>query len=552
MRPLTLGLIALWSCRPAAGADATALQTLPKLTADQGRALVRLAREGMNRYLTHRGGPEAMRLPSELRPLRGWRNAAAVTLRDGGRVVAVQVRTGEELCTNLLAAALNAMRSPRLPDRVDRKVLDALTVEVEVLSVPRTVPRRSLAAAIAPGLDGLLYGRGPLPGISASRPAGPREPHAGAMAWVLPSAGYVLGLNAEQMRRGAMLRYRLTSRNASLPPYLAVFTTRHYVGSPGGPTVELFRGKDMTVRRQIDEGALRAAAGKVGSYLVRHQAKDGRYCRDDRPASVPDHLYATYAMARLARRYPKQAFARSAALAAGHASGLVKRSGNRALVEAAGRDETLAATALLALALGQAAPDDRTLRLRAELHRGLLAELSRDAASSAPTSRPASRSAGPYVAWLALAASKDHADELRALRKAFTRASPGDFLAHLWAFRAGLVKDPLPAGAAGPEARSRGISQRAAGALPDETGGFAVGGDPPSALHTGLAALCLAGRGAAAREARRFCYRMMVQPREAYFAEDPEACIGGVRATPAGAAVSVSACAAAIEAFLAE
>ena len=107
----------------------------------------------------------------------------------------------------------------------------------------------------------------------------------------------------------------------------------------------------------------------------------------------------------------------------------------------------------------------------------------------------------------------------------------------------------------------------AGGALPDEAGGFAVAGAPPSALHTALAAVCLAetlersgGQSSAGSRAlagqiaraRGFCDRMMYRPGEAYFSEDPNAWVGGVRETPASAAVTVSACASAIEAFLAE
>jgi hypothetical protein len=45
---------------------------------------------------------------------------------------------------------------------------------------------------------------------------------------------------------------------------------------------------------------------------------------------------------------------------------------------------------------------------------------------------------------------------------------------------------------------------------------------------------------------------MIYQTAEAYFAEDPAAWLGAVRASPAAAAVTVEACAAAIEALLAE
>lgn len=89
-----LALIVLCVCCPSAWADDTAGQALPKLTIGQGRALVRLARDGMNRYLTHRTRPDAMPIPAELQALEERANPAAVTLRSRGAVVAVQVQTG--------------------------------------------------------------------------------------------------------------------------------------------------------------------------------------------------------------------------------------------------------------------------------------------------------------------------------------------------------------------------------------------------------------------------------------------------------------------------
>jgi len=52
-------------------------------------------------------------------------------------------------------------------------------------------------------------------------------------------------------------------------------------------------------------------------------------------------------------------------------------------------------------------------------------------------------------------------------------------------------------------------------------------------------------------EARTFCAHMVYQPKEAYFAADPNTWVGAVRATPGAAATTTSSCAAAIEALLA-
>jgi hypothetical protein len=51
-------------------------------------------------------------------------------------------------------------------------------------------------------------------------------------------------------------------------------------------------------------------------------------------------------------------------------------------------------------------------------------------------------------------------------------------------------------------------------------------------------------------EARRFCANMIYQPKEAYFAADPNSWAGAVRATPGSAAATAQSCAAAIEALI--
>ena len=498
----------------------------------------------MGRYLSHRTPAESMPIPAELRSLRSRRHPVAVTLRRRGAVVALAVRDEADPCTNLLAAALRALRSPKLPDRVDRQVLAALTVEVDVLSSLRDVRRGELAEQFVPGLTGLAYSRG-----------GPEAPPGRtdrSVAWVLPAAAYVLGLDAEQVRRGAMGRFRLTAANASRPSRLAIFTTRHYVGQPGGRVVELFRGKDLSRRGALDGQALLAAAERVGAYLAGHQAPTGRYLEDDRPASLRDHLYAAWAMARLARGRGAGQLADSASHAAAHAMKLLRRQQRRAWVATRRAEDRLAATALLALTLQQSKLDGRISALRQELARYLAGELSGLKAPAA--SRPAAASAGAYVAMLALSAEPDAARDDLGIRKTLAGAEPADLEARLWAWRAGLR---------GPPVRGH-LSQRGPEALPDESGGFAAPGAAPSTLLTGLAAACLSrppahgGVSSEAEVARRrlaaarpFCYGMMYQPAEAYFAGDPRVWVGGVRAGPQRAAVTTAACAAAIDAFLA-
>jgi len=117
------------------------------------------------------------------------RNAVAVTLRRDGAPAGNVVRTEATCRPNIAAAAQQAMRSPRLPDKIDRKVIDTLTVEVEVLSSVRPIERESLEAAVIPGLTGVAYWRSP----PASAPEAAGFP-SGSFSWVLPSAAYILGL----------------------------------------------------------------------------------------------------------------------------------------------------------------------------------------------------------------------------------------------------------------------------------------------------------------------------------------------------------------------
>ena len=551
MRHLAWTALAWLTCAAAGQTAPADAPVPPQLTADQGAGLVRLARMAMRRYLTHRMPADEMPVVRELEALTRRSNVAAVTLRSRGAVKAFQVGEGQDLCTNVIAAALRAMRSSELPDRVDRKVLDALTVEVEVLSAVQPVGRADLARSIVPGRTGLVYSR------------------AAGKAWILPSRAYVLGLDADGMRRRAMEGLPLRGETASRRGELGLFLTRHYVGFPGGRTLELFRGKDLARRRKIDQKALRAAAEQVGQYLLRRQDADGRYVPHASRASLRDHLYAAWAMAQLARRVPRGPFGRSAAAAAAYAARQVDRAGGAARVPAGTQRDTIAATALLALALGEGRGDEKDRKLREDLVAGLAAELEKIDFAKLP-GRPKAASAALYLAFLALVAGEQpaaaRAEKIAKLRKGILLFTPGGAPERLWAYRAGLT-DALPLAGSDQLLDPSALRQLAGEGLPDEKGGFAPAGGQAGTVLTGLTAVCISqalrrpGKPPAEQarrlqqqrdEARAFCFRMMYQPGEAYFAEKPDDWVGAVRVAPADAAVTLPACAAAIEAFLAD
>jgi len=527
---------------------------LPDVTPRQGAALAALAREAMTDYLHARTAPASVKVPAELRELGRRPNAAAVTLRSGGSVVAVEVHGAADLCTNLIIAAMQAMRSPKLPDRVDDKVLAGLTVEVEVLGEPRPIDPNQVDQAVVPGLTGLQCGSG------------------SSTVHVLPSAAYVLGRSPEQMLRGAMLRLGRSEEPQSPSPAAgakpAVFAARHYVGYPGSSAVELYRGKLSPAPPELDDKAALAAAASIGRYLAAHQEADGWFTVGDGETTIVGQLYATWALARLAARQPSPALAESVERALAAAGRKVARGQGRAVVKADSPDDTLAATALLALALDT----DRTkqaVELRRELLAGITA--SPDAPAARPGAGPATAAAaqphrvsrGRCLAAMALATDPACEPFLASARREMLLARPASAEEALWKFRAGAGASWPPA--FGDSNSPVGLTVQSPAGPVDNRGGFSIGAQPPRTDITGLAATCMeqllaqqsgiapATATALARQladARRFCANMIYKPGEAYFAADPNTWTGAVRATPGSAATNAQSCAAAIEALI--
>ncbi len=536
-----------------AAENVPAAADLPDVTAHQGAALVDLARAAMTGYLHARTTSASVNIPLQLRELDRRPNAVAVTLRRGGSVMALEVHGAGDLCTNLIIASLQAMRSPKLPDRVDDKVLASLTVEVEVLGKPRPIDPGQVDQAIVPGLTGLQCGSG------------------NSTVYVLPSAAYVLGLSTEQMLREAMRRLGKagdvgTPAAASAQP--AVFTTRHYVGYPGSPAMELYRGKLSPTPPKLDAKSALAAAESIGRYLAAHQEADGWFTVGDGDTSLFGQCYATWSLARLAARQPSPALAESVKRSLAAIGRRVASSQGRAVVKADSPDDSLAATALLALALEM----DRTpqaVELRRDLLAGLTASL--DAPATSTGGGPATSAAaqlhgvtrGKCLAAMALATDPACEPFLASARREMLSARPASAEAALWAFRAGAGANWPPE--FGDPNSPAGLTLQGQAAPVDNRGGFSVGAQPPRTEITGLAAACMeqllarpaglppATAGILARqlaEARGFCANMIYQPKEAYFAAAPNSWAGAVRATPGSAAATAETCAAAIDALL--
>lgn len=410
-----------------------------------GPVLVGLARTAMHDYLKFRTPAAAQAIPPTARHLAQQQLGACVTLRQDGRIVGRCLRAGDSLPRNVITVALEAMRSPQLPDVVTPKILDSLTIEVEVLGVPRLIAsppsvgemtdsrdaleqaKRELSAVIAPGLTGLLVTRGKKSG------------------YVTPAQAYQESMGVDEMVRACLLQVPPGGADKVLPLNWSIFASKHFVGSPDGRVVWLSRGKIPIPDEAIDEQMLREAARNVGKFLLSRQDTSGAFRFNGQPVSTADQIRLAYA-------------------------------------------------------LGLLAKEDKSFDTA--MRRGL----------------------GPLRAALAGEKEKSPTAALRKLRAGLTPTSQPEALAQVLSLQA-------PA---------------------DEYGGLAIGKHPPT---TSVTAATVYGIPAAPNvkkwdilAARRFCYKMVCKPREAFY-DSGEA--GGVRGSPISPRLEPGACAAAIEALLA-
>jgi len=470
----------------------------------------------------------------------------AVTLRSSGKLIARNIRADRNTAGSLLAAALDAMRSSRLPDRITPSLLASLTVEVEIIGTEAAVSLAKGNSSVVTGLTGLKLS------------------NKTAKAYALGSTAYQLALSPRQMQGFCISQISGDKRLDRREDRWTVFRTRHYVGYPDGKVVQLYRGKTLMPPAELTPDALAGAASAVGLFLVRHQDSDGFYRVAGRRGTLDEHLYATYAMAKLARRDGQKLFTVSLnrAMACGAKYVRVDDRQARVLPGPSGGPQIkspIRATAWLLMTLTELPPKDRGAELAGKLagalRQDVVAVVGPDHGIATPDQ---------LVDWsIALLALRKALANDQAAIKAL---EPIGRTIRAWS-SAKLKLSPWVLRAAGPTGNLPGWTQLDDSDLPDRRGGFLTGGSEPATLDTALAAVCLieslrsspppaADDAAAIRKragrARQFCFQMLYRSREAYTVTKPLEMIGGVRARPDGAPVSLEACAAAIEAFLAK
>jgi AMMECR1 domain-containing protein len=563
--------------------------TRPVLPAQSGSHLTTQARSAMLKYLASRKTARQQAISENLqtpvvtadgseKPLAELPYAAIVTLRQDGRVVASALGEGHDLARNIIAAALQAMRSPRLPDRITSSVLLELTLEVSVLGDPVEVKDDQLADAIEPGIVGLRLTRGMHdPGLRVEGVEALLD-----TTYILPSRAYVLGWSAEQMKRHCLRTMDQNPLASGLPGAWHAFAALHFVDYPGSDgTWGLYRGKLLSPIETLNEQSFQNHAQRIVGWLIRHLDEQGQL--DVAQANLAEQCYAAWALARYSslRETPQAQVAAEAIL--GYVAEHFVRAdaqADQAHVVTPKADGQARATAMFLLASGALPQNEQTQAVRRQLARWLSSKL--DALSEPQRSGDLAR----VLLALYRADLPDFRPPAKTLDGLLLRLGAGepgqppnaallqttDVDTLVWTCRALLAAKPHNAAYVkklGAMVGVIGASQHLIAGPLDEFGGY---GRPKPATPTTGAAVAMLGESAAALaddpqaskemlenlagpmdDARRFCCRMTYRPSEAFFvapAKRPD-WNGAVRRVPHSSLPSVEAAAAALEAFLA-
>ncbi|MFP4353858.1 MAG: hypothetical protein ACLFUJ_01950 [Phycisphaerae bacterium] len=524
----SMAIVLAWLC--AANAEAPAP---PRLAYAQTRDLAAQARKGMDLYLRRRTGPEDQPVLDSLAELDSTRYPVAVTFWQEGKAVARAVHSRLSTPRNAIAAALDAMRSPLLGNRVTGEVLAGLTIEIEVLSPGRYVEDDQLPASIQPGLTSLTLIQGM------------QEAH------VTAGEAYRHGLDVDQMRREAISRIRLRPQEADLKRLWKVHGTLQILDAPGQVPVVLFRGKRPIDQQNVDLKLARTSGLALANALLAHQSADGRL-GDPKTDSLADHAWAIYALARQAGKNPTDAQQR--AIDAGMAFSARALSADQARSPAEQLAETAAWTAMTSLAIS---PDGQGQQAREELVRALVEYASARSGAEDPLGSIRSDAVICHALG-ALPGSDQQTQARRQLLERLGKIPPQNAQQWGWLIFAGVKSPAAPTGV-DPQAHPRTDAI-------DTRGGFAFAGQLPTTESTALALINIAaGRRwpespggpawpadspkAAQLAQARFLIQMTVRASEAWFAPEPGRLVGQVRIHPASARTSLAATAAALHAM---
>lgn len=593
---LWLSLALLWLPNVASAETPTP----PGLSRELASRLPALARKAMLEYLANRTLAQNIPLPQNL-PSKDLVNGKTVslnkikypvilTLRHKGKSVARCFEQNSTLVHNTIVAALRAMRSRSLPDRVTRAYLESLTIELEIPGLFVPVEEEQIGRELRPGLEGLKLAVG----VDDPRLKGPHFEGVFQEAIVTPATAYLLGWNTARIKKQCLFDIHWRSENQTLPRQWSRFNTLHYVAYPdgkyaptGAPTGTwlLYRGKILLPPLpRSDANARHVAVKQVGDFLLRGQNASGQYTLPKGKTSTTEQLYAAWAMAKLGKSLEKngQAYLDSAKAALGYvAKQYVKLdvANKQACVFTVNPRQEVLATAMFVLA----AAEDSQHQTGRDVVTNMLAFLRSRMNEQGRFLDAEGKVLDDVSAAAALLALQTPApnpsdeqwrDGVEALLydsglmgATGGKTKPLSAVGQAWLGRAIL------AGKCGREGQYRNFvsrfaarilrQQRQEGAPADTVGAVTTAAGRADTLATALSMVLLhqmreakpAVRdaepiAAAVAEGQSFCRQMTYRPEEAYFTPSPFAWRGAVRQRADAADVSLNAAAGVIEAML--
>ncbi|MBN1943835.1 MAG: hypothetical protein JW849_11130 [Phycisphaerae bacterium] len=574
----------------------------PTLSRESAGRLPTLARQAMLRYLRDRIDAKDMPIPQELLdahttvdgkdvPFAEADYPVILTLRHEGAVAARQVYRGSGLAGNVIAAALRAMRSRSLPDRVSRAYLESLTIELEIMGPPAAIEPEQIKEELRPGLDGLSLAVG----VNDPRLRGGYFTGVYQQTVVSPATAYVLGWDGRRMKKQCLSDIRWRAENQSLPRRWSRFATLHYVSYPDPPaegaargTWFLYRGKLLSPPPPADDGlAWQQIARRVGDFLLRHQEASGLYAPPGARSSTAQQLHAAWAMLKLSKAVKEgQAYANSAKAVLGHVAKQyikINPAGKYASVFTVDPRQEVLATAMFALAAAEDSRDEAGRAVETKMLAFLRSRMDTKGRFTDAKNKPLD-DVSSAVALLAMQmlepnpADEQWRDGVEALLyEAGEMDSDTSAGRHpLSAAGEAWLTWAILAGKCGRDKQYRTFAsrfihrllqrQQGPGAPLDEIGAFVTPAGQVETLPSALATVLLhqaresKSLGPSPEESRRFrdavvagksfCRQMLYQTEEAYFAINPSAWRGGARREAESEEISLEACAATIEAML--
>lgn len=554
---------------------------LPAVSPETGTRLTTLAREAMRSFLHTRIDGDAMALPDEFRAAASTKvdakgtappgYAVELTLRQKHVIVGRGTGAGGSLPRNVVGAALVAMRSPSLPDKVTDALLKSLRLELEILGPEIRVPTPDIAKTIVPGRYGLTLSVGVPDQHANDRSPSYRQTR------LLPSRAYILGLDADGMRKKCVTGTRLSAAIMNLKPNWSLFSTLHFVEYPGKRAWLLYRGKIVRTDDMLQKMSSTAARDTAG-FLISNYRKGKGISLSRGTTTLSGRLHAAAALKRIAGTTGGEtpgfrACGEAELIHIARHHTVFRKDTDTAFVATQDRRHTIMPTALFILAANTPPRKSESAAVTASMLRYL------GSAADTPGGRfreqdgtpasPAATAAGTAAILGAGSPDKDGKIE-RLIENLVTPGGKGavldtDTLA--WCVRGICLSDTavrkrlmyhLPK-----LCRQLLERQSRRGVAIDERGGFRRG-DGLSTVTTGLAVAALRGAVPLLEEhgvdtarhkesivlGRRYLKWAVYLPWEAYFIADPATMIGAARETPRSATVSVAACAAAIEGLM--